>query len=62
MCPNTFSIITETHLSLSQTNCVFSLANAIELLELRLINTLRQMVSFWISPVEIFMTRAFKRT
>lgn len=38
----TFSIIAEAHLSLSKTNCVFPLTNAIELLELGLVNALRK--------------------
>jgi hypothetical protein len=36
----TFPVITEAHLGLSKTNCVFPLANAIELLKLGLGNAL----------------------
>jgi hypothetical protein len=44
----TFSVIAETHFGLSKTNCVFPLTNAIELLELCLINALhkRQTLAF----------------
>lgn len=41
----TFSIITEAHLGLAQANCVFPLANAIELFELCLVNTLRRVLA-----------------
>jgi hypothetical protein len=37
---NTFSIIAEAHLGLHETNCIFPLANAIELLKLCLVNAL----------------------
>lgn len=36
----TFTVIAEAHFSLSETNCVFSLANAIELFQLSLVNAL----------------------
>ena len=36
----TFSIIAEAHFGLSMTDCVFPLANAVELFQLSLINTL----------------------
>ena len=36
----TFSIIAEAHFGLSETNCVFSLANAIKLFQLSLVDTL----------------------
>lgn len=36
----TFSIITESHSRLAQTNCVFAFTDAIELLELGLIDAL----------------------
>jgi hypothetical protein len=44
----TFPIITEAHLGLSKTNCVFSLANAIEFLELCLVDALwRRVYQHW---------------
>lgn len=36
----TFSIIAEAHFGLSKTDCVFPLANAIELFQLSLVDTL----------------------
>jgi hypothetical protein len=36
----TFSIVAEAHLGLPKANCVFALADAIELLQLGLVNTL----------------------
>lgn len=39
----TFPVIAEAHLSLPQTNCVFTLTDSIELLELRLVDTLSSM-------------------
>lgn len=39
---HTLAVITEAHLRLSQTNCVFSFTHAIELLQLRLVDTLQQ--------------------
>lgn len=41
----TFSIVAEAHFSLAKTNCVFALANAIELLKLGLIDTLNRYMS-----------------
>lgn len=38
----TFSVVAEAHLGLGKTNCVFSRANAIEFLQLRLRDTLLQ--------------------
>ena len=40
----TFSVVAEAHLSLAETNCVFSLGHAIELLKLCLIDTLCNIV------------------
>jgi len=40
--PLTFPVVTEAHLGLSKTNGVFSLTDAIELLQLGLINTLHK--------------------
>ena len=37
----TFTVITEAHLGLAKANGVFTLANAIELLEFLLVNALR---------------------
>ena len=37
---HTFTIITEAHLGLAETNCVFAFTHAIELLELSLVDTL----------------------
>lgn len=42
----TFSIIAEAHLGLAEANCVFSLAHAIELLQLTLVYTLTGKVDF----------------
>lgn len=39
----TFSVIAEAHLGLAETNCVFSLGNAIELLKLYLGDTLNKL-------------------
>lgn len=36
----TFPVVTESHLGLTQANCVFALTDAIELFELRLVYTL----------------------
>ena len=41
----TFSVITEAHLGLAKTNCVFPLTDAIKLLKLGLVNTLERGVS-----------------
>ena len=41
----TFSIVAEAHFSLSETNCVFPLANAIELFQLSLIDALQLLIS-----------------
>lgn len=38
---HTFSVVTEAHLGLTKTNCVFASANAIELLEFCLIDALQ---------------------
>lgn len=38
--PQTFSIVAEAHFGLAQANCVFSSADAIELLELGLLDIL----------------------
>jgi hypothetical protein len=44
-CLLTLSVITEAHLGLAKADCVLSLANAIELLELGLVNALKMKVS-----------------
>ena len=41
----TLSVITEAHLGLAKADCVLSLANAIELLKLGLVNALKTNVS-----------------
>jgi hypothetical protein len=41
----TLSIVAEAHLGLAEADCVLSLANAIELLELGLVDTLEMKVS-----------------
>ena len=39
--PHTFSVIAEAHLGLAETNCVFALRDAIELLKFGLVDALR---------------------
>ena len=43
---HTLAVITEAHLGLTQTNCVFSLAYTIEFLQLGLVNTLDELLVF----------------
>jgi len=45
----TFPVIAEAHLGLAKTNCVLPLTDAIELLELALVDTLQQFVLAWSS-------------
>ena len=41
----TFSVVTEAHLSLTEANGIFALADAIELLKFCLVDTLKQVIS-----------------
>lgn len=49
----TFSVIAEAHLCLAQTNCVLSLADAIELLEVGLLNALRDGCKHWFHQLRL---------